>query len=129
MPYSAITGTTGITSFPVVLTELITVPKLVIELHNLVPNKGHWVRAGYLQAVCMTNIGEVRGRSLGVNFGTTELALEIPAYPYRVAFAPRHYITRWTLQLSAKNRAGSDGTPTVPLVEAEATATGWIIWN
>jgi hypothetical protein len=128
VPYSFITGASGITSFPSLLTADITVPKLVLTVQNLVPAKSHWVHAGYIEAVCLTNIGEVRGKSQWVKFGPTELALEIPAYPYQLRFSPKHYVTTWSLQLHAKDKGWADGTPTVPIAEAEATATGWVIW-
>ncbi len=129
MPYSRITAVTGITSFPVLLTPLLTVPKLVITLQNLVPGKSHWVRAGYVQAVNMTNIGEVRSKPQSVNFGPTEVEFEPPGYPYQLRFCPRHYVIRWELEISTKDRSGSDGTPSVPLTEAESTPTGWVIWQ
>jgi hypothetical protein len=113
VPYTPITGASGITSFSSLLTANITAPTLVISVQNLVPGKSHWVRAGYLQAVSFTNIGEVRGKSQWVNFGPTELALEIPGYPYKLRFSPRHYITNWSLQVHAKDRSGPDGIAVV----------------
>lgn len=128
MPYAYITGASGITSKPSLLSNLITVPKLVLKVQNLVPGKSHWIRAGYTEAVCWTSIGEVRSKAQSVKFGTTELEFEPPAYPYQIRFIPRDYITRWELELYVKDRSGSDGTPTVPLSEAASTATGWVIW-
>jgi hypothetical protein len=128
MPYQYVTGASGITSFPSLLSNLITVPKLVLKVQNLLPGKSHWVRAGYVEAVSWTSIGEVRSKAQWVKFGTTELEFEPPAYPYQIRFIPRDYITKWELELYVKDRSGSDGTPTVPLSEAETTGTGWVIW-
>lgn len=128
MPYQYVTGASGITSFPSLLSNPITVPKLVLKVQNLVPGKLHWVGAGYVEAVSLTSIGEVRSKAQWVKFGTTELEFEPPAYPYQLRFSPRHYVTRWELELYTKDRSGSDGTPTVPLTEANTTPTGWVIW-
>jgi hypothetical protein len=129
VPYQIATGASGLTSFPALLTAQITVPKLVVQVQNLTPRGDDWIRAGYLQAVSLTNIGVVGGQVQKVAFGgKTEIALDIPAYPYQVRFIPKHYVTRWLLELWTKDRSGSDGTPSVPLTEAEATATGWVIW-
>jgi hypothetical protein len=129
MPYQFATGSSGITSFPSLLTTQITVPKLVVKVLNLTPKGDDWVLAGYLQAVSQTNIGAVGGQVRKVFFKhKTEISLDIPAYPYQIQFIPKHYVTRWALEVWTKDRSGSDGTPSVPLTEAEATATGWVIW-
>lgn len=129
MPYQNVTASSGATSDPFVLPILLTVPTLVIEIQNLTPKGSKWVRAGYLQAVSQTSIGEVSGQPQRIAFGRkVEVKLEIPAYPYQIRFMPRDYITAWTLELWTKDRSGSDGTPTVPLSEAENTAVGWVIW-
>jgi hypothetical protein len=129
MPYQYATGASGITSFPSLLAAQFTVPKLVIQVRNLTPKGNDWIRAGYLQAVSQTNIGAVGGQVRKVAFaGKTEISLDIPAYPYQIRFIPKHYVTKWELELWTKDRSGSDGTPSVPLTEAESTATGWVIW-
>ncbi len=128
MPYQQVNGVSGITSLPSLLSDLITVPKLVIKVRNLVPGKSHWIRAGHVEAVSLADIGEVRSSAQWVKFGTTEIEFEPPAYPYQLRFSPRHYITRWELELYVKDRSGSDGTPSVPLSEASSTDTGWVIW-
>lgn len=114
MSYSALTATSGITSFPVMLSIPLTVPKLVIDLDNLVPNKSHWIRAGAIRATIITNIGPVSGKTQYLNFGTTELTLDVPDYPYFLSFAPRDYITRWAL--TVYTRDGYD-QPEIPIVQ------------
>lgn len=129
MPYQYVTGASGITSFPSLLSNLITVPKLVIKIQNLTPGGTTWKRAGKIEAVSLTSIGEVRSQAQWVSFGTTELEFEPPAFPYQIRYSPKHWITRWELELYTKDKAGSDGVPSVPLSEAESTPTGWVIWQ
>ena len=105
MPYTAKTAVSGTTSFPVLLTTLLTVPKLVTTIENNVPGKSHWRRAGYVQAVALTNIGQTAGRSQLVLFGQQELDLEIPAYPYQLRFEPCHYVIKYSLYLYEKDKA------------------------
>jgi hypothetical protein len=128
MPYQYLAGVSGTTSESVTLSNLITVPKLVVKVLNLVPHKGHWVRAGYIEAVNFTGIGEVRSKAQWLKFGQTEIEFEPPGYPYNVRFIPRDYVTRWELEIFTKDRSGSDGSPSVPLSQAESTSTGWVIW-
>lgn len=128
MPYQFATGASGLTSFPVLLAPLITVPKLVLEIKNFVPNKSHWVRAGYVEAVSLSDIGEVSSKAQLVTFGRTEIELEPPAYPYRLRFKPRDYVIKWQLEVFTKDRSGSDGSPSVPLLEGQTTAIGWVVW-
>ncbi len=117
MPYDLRSALSGVTSFPVVLTAPLTVPKLVTTIENNVPGKSHWRKAGYVQAVASTNIGATTGRSQMVLFGQQELDLEVPAYPYQLRFEPCHYVIRYSLYLYEKDKAWADGTPSVPLVE------------
>lgn len=129
MPYQNAESVSGTNSNPFVLPILLTVPTLVIEIQNLTPKGAKWVRAGYLQAVSQTSIGEVSGQPQRIAFGgKVEVKLEIPAYPYQLRFMPKDYITAWTLELWTKDRSGPDGIPSVPLSEASNTATGWVIW-
>lgn len=129
MPYHYASGASGLTSFPARLTTLITVPKLVIQVRNLTPRGDEWERAGYLQAVSLTNIGEVYGESKLIIFGgKREIELKVPAYPYQLEFIPKHWVTNWELEFWTKDRSGSDGTPSVPLTEALSTDIGWVIW-
>lgn len=117
MPYTERAAVSGITSFPVILTAQLTVPKLVTTIENNVPGKSHWRKAGYAQAVALTNIGLTAGRSQMVLFGQQELDLEVPAYPYQLRFEPCHYVIKYSLYLYEKDTAWADGTPSVPLVE------------
>ncbi len=113
MPYDFRTGASGVTSFASLLTAPLTVPKLVLKIANLAPGKSHWVRAGYIEAVSLTNIGETRGKSQWVNFGPTEIELEPPAYPYQLRFSPRHYVTKWAIEVYEKDKPGADGVAVV----------------
>jgi hypothetical protein len=117
MPYDLRTAVSGMTSFPVILTAPLTVPKLVATIENNVPGKSHWRKAGYVQAVASTNIGLTTGRSQMVLFGQQELDLEVPAYPYQLRFEPCHYVIKYSLYLYEKDKAWADGTPSVPIVE------------
>jgi hypothetical protein len=111
MPYQLTTGTSGITSFPALLALEITAPILVVKVRNLTfPRRSEWIRAGYIQAISQTDIGAVAGRPERVVFDKQiEIALEIPAYPYRVQFSPKDYVTRWELEIYSKDKAGPDG--------------------
>ena len=37
------------------------------------------------------------------------MTLDIPAYPYRVQFSPKHWVTRWEIEIYSKDKAGADG--------------------
>jgi hypothetical protein len=121
VPYDFRTGASGTTSFASLLTAPLTVPKLVLKIQNLVPGKSHWVRAGYIEAVSLTNIGETRGKSQWVNFGPTEIEVEPPAYPYQLRFSPRHYVTKWAIEVYEKDKPGADGVAVVNAPTIEET--------
>lgn len=129
MPYQLVHTEFGALNQPVTLPPQITVPTLAIEVRNRSQRNLRWRSAGKIQAICLANVGEVRGQAEWVPFGRTEFRLEIPAYPYQVVFTPNHWVYAWDLELYLKDRSGSDGTPTVPLSEAESTPTGWVIWQ
>jgi hypothetical protein len=117
MPYESKASVSGITNAPVILTAALTVPKLAATIQNNVPEKSHWRKAGYVQAVAMTNIGLIAGRSQMVLFGQQELDLDVPSYPYQLRFEPCKYVKAYSLYLYEKDKAWADGTPSVPLVE------------
>lgn len=118
MPYQFTTGSSGITSFPALLSMEISAPLLVVNVRNLVLPRKEWIRAGLIQAISQTEIGAVAGKPQYLVFDKkTEIKLDIPAYPYQIQFSPKHWVTRWEIEIYSKDKAWADGTPSVPLVE------------
>jgi hypothetical protein len=114
--YSLVFQQPGQDNQPIVCPTLLGSPTIAIELEDLRLYSEKLVRAGYVQAVSTSNIGEVLGRSQLVIFGRTELSLDVPAYPYKIRFTPMKWVYFWRLTLFEKDRAGPSGIPTVPLV-------------
>ena len=131
MPYQLIHSEIRSSNQPLILPTQITVPTLAIEVRNRSQrNLNSWRSAGRIQAISSANVGEVFGEAEWVSFGQrTEYRMEVPAYPYQLRFTPNKWVYAWEIQLFIKDRSGSDGTPTVPLSEAESTPTGWVIWQ
>lgn len=110
MPYQFTTGSSGITSFPTLLSMEISAPVLVANVRNLVLPRKEWIRAGLIQAISQTDIGAVAGKPQYLVFDKkTEITLDIPAYPYQVQFSPKHWVTRWEIEIYSKDKAGADG--------------------
>ena len=110
MPYQLTTGSSGLTSFPALLSMEISAPVLVANVRNLVLPRKEWIRAGLIQAISQTDIGAVAGKPQYLTFDKkTEVSLDIPAYPYRVQFSPKHWVTRWEIEIYTKDKAGADG--------------------
>ena len=88
----------------------LSAPVLVANVRNLVLPRRDWIRAGLIQAISQTDIGAVAGRPQYLVFDKkSEVTLDIPAYPYRVQFSPKHWVTRWEIEIYSKDKAGADG--------------------
>jgi hypothetical protein len=77
----------------------ITNPVLVIQVENLTPGNSPWIRAGWVQAVSTTAIGNVRGQAQRVTFGMQEFSLVVPKFPYRLRFIPKNWVKAWRLKV------------------------------
>jgi hypothetical protein len=97
--YNLLFDHTAADSSPIEFTTAITNPVLVIQCENLTQTNKPWVRAGWVQAVSSTAIGNVRGQAQRVTFGLQEFSLVVPKFPYHLRFIPKDWVKAWHLKV------------------------------
>lgn len=100
--YNLLFSHSATNALPVLFPPIIEVPVIVIKADILMARGADWIRVGWVQAVSGSAIGLINGEPKRVNKGRQEFQLEVPEYPYQLAFTPRSYIEAWSILVYEK---------------------------